>query len=500
MNPTEGKLMRLKISDFDLEQGALSRCAAAAELTAAGRYEDAREALGDLWRAVGERPETTGLTILTAAEVLLQCGVLAGQFGSARQIPDAQERAKDMLSEALCAFEFEGRPEKVAEAQYELGLCYFRLGAYGEARVILETAFDGLGREGAELRAKISIRRAAVEIREGRYYEARRVLEQARPVFEGAGDVLRGKWHGQMGLVLRRLGTTEGKAEYFDHAIIEYTAAAYHYESARHERYVARNHNNLAFLFYKLGRQRQAHEQLDRAQSIFEKLKDPGGLAQVGETRAQVLLAEKKYGEADRVIDGVVRALEQGGAAALLADALTIQGVARARLMAYESSLEILRRAMKVAQDSGAQTNAGLAGLALIEEHGDSARLSESELSRTYRRADDLLKGTQDAGDIARLRACVRVVLKRLAGVQLHDENFSFYGAVHELEERLIEQALELEEGSLTRAAKRLGLKHQSLSHMLRARHRKLLAKRTPAIPRRQSIIKQRKNSPRKAD
>ena len=500
MNLAEIRLRQWEKSDLDLDQRALLRCAAAAELTEAGRYEEAREALGDLWRGVGERPETTGLSILTTAEVLLQCGVLTGWLGSVRQLPGAQEQAKDLLSETLRVFESAGRPGRVAETQYELGLCYFRLGAYDEARVLLETTFDSLGEESAELKARISIRRASVEIWEGHYHEARRVLEATRPVFDGADDVLRGKWHGQMGLVFRRLASTEGKAEYFDNAIIEYTAAIYHYEQARHERYVASNFNNLAYLLYKLGRHREAHEHLDRAQSIFTKLKDPGSLAQVDETRAQVLVAEKKYREAERVIEGVVRTLEPGGESALLADALVIQGVVRARLMAYESSLETLRRAMRVAQDSGAQTNAGLAALALIEEHGGSTRLAEAELTKTYRRADELLKGTQDAEDIARLRACARLVIRRLSGVQMHDKNFSFYGAVHELEGRLIEQALELEEGSLTRAAKRLGLKHQSLSHMLRARHAKLLAKRTPAIPRRRSIIKQRKNSPRKGD
>jgi tetratricopeptide (TPR) repeat protein len=500
MNQTEIKLKQLEESDLDLDQRALLRCAAAAELADAGRYEEAREALGDLWRGVGERPETTGRSILIIAEVLLQCGVLSGWLGSARQTPDAQERAKDLIFEALRLFESEGRAEKVAEAQYELGQCYFRLGAYDEERVILETAFRSLGSGSAELRAKISIRRASVEIWEGRYYEARRVLEETRHVFDEAGDVLRGKWHGQMGLVFRRLATTEGKAEYFDNAIIEYTAAIYHYERARNERYVAGNFNNLAFLLYKMGRYAESHEHLDRAQSILTRLKDAGQLAYVDETRASVLVAEKRYREADRVIDGVVRYLEPGGESALLAEALTIQGVARARLMAYDSSLEILRRAMKVAQDSGAQAKAGLAALALIEEHGASTRLPESELSKIYRRADELLRSTQDAEDLARLRACARIVIKRLSGVQLHDKNFSFYGAVHELEARLIEQALELEDGSLTRAAKRLGLKHQSLSHMLRMRHAKLLAKRTPAIPRRRSIMKPRKKTSRKAE
>lgn len=126
----------------------------------------------------------------------------------------------------------------------------------------------------------------------------------------------------------------------------------------------------------------------------------------------------------------------------------------------------------------------------VAQNHGATPRLSEDELEEVYRRADELLKGTQDAEDIARLRACALIVLRRLTGSRLHEKNFSLYGAVHELEAKLIKQALELEEGSVSRAAQRLGVKHQTLAHLLRTRHKKLAGKRTPPIPRRRSIVK----------
>lgn len=95
--------------------------------------------------------------------------------------------------------------------------------------------------------------------------------------------------------------------------------------------------------------------------------------------------------------------------------------------------------------------------------------------------------------DKERLRACALAVIKRLTGMQLDDRNFTFYGAVHELEARPIEQALESEGGSITRAARRLRLKRQSFSHMLEARHKKLFDKRLPPTPRKRSIIKKDK-------
>jgi tetratricopeptide (TPR) repeat protein len=318
------------------------------------------------------------------------------------------------------------------------------------------------------------------------------ILKEAEPVFSSANDALKGRWHGQKALVLDKLATAEGNADRYDSAIIEYTAAIYHYEQARHERYCGNNLNNLAMLLYKLGRYREAHEHLDRAQLIFTKLKDTGSLAQVDETRARVLVAEKRYKDADRILADVIKTFDAGGESALLADALTLQGVVWARLGAFDSSVNILRQAVKVAQGSGALTSAGLAALTLIEEHGATPRLPESELVKVYARADELLKGTQDAEDITRLRACARTVIKRLSGLELRDKNFSFYSAVRKYEARLIEQALAEADGSVSRAAKILGLSHQTLGYLLRNRHRKLADKRTPVKKRLRSIIKEK--------
>jgi tetratricopeptide (TPR) repeat protein len=424
------------------------------------------------------------------AEDMLRCGTLTHLLGNARNIAGAQEQAKDMLSEAARTFRAQGMPAKVSETQYHLAMCYWWLGQHDEARVVLQEALKPLTVSDVELKAKILIRRTIVEVWENRYYEALSILKEAEPVFSSANDALKGRWHGQMALVLDKLATAEGNADRYDRAIIEYTAAIYHYEQARHERYCAINLNNLAMLLYKLGRYRDAHEHLDRAQLVFTKLRDPGVLAQVDETRARVLVAEKKYKDADRIIRGVIKTFERGSESALLADALTVQGVVWAQLGGFDGSINILRQAIRVAQDSGSPVSAGLAALTLIEEHGATWRLSESELAKVYQRANELLKDTQDAEDIKRLRACAVIVVRRLSGIQIHDPNFTFYGAIHELEARLIEQALELEGGSITRTARRLGLKRQTFSQMLNMRHKKLFDKRKPPEKRLRSIIK----------
>ena len=239
-----------------------------------------------------------------------------------------------------------------------------------------------------------------------------------------------------------------------------------------------------------MGRCRQAHEHLDRAGAVLRRLNDAGLLAQVDETRARVFLDEKKYAEAERVIARAVETLETGGAAGLLAEALTTQGVSLARLGKNDASIRALRRAVEEAEAAGALCSAGLAALTLIEEHGTRRVLSPEELHELYLRADRLLKDAQHAESLARQTACARVVMRRLAGVQFDDKNFTIFNAVHELEAKLIGQALDEAGGSVTRAAKLLGIRHQTFLSMLNLRHRKLLEKRRPAEKRLKSIIK----------
>jgi tetratricopeptide (TPR) repeat protein len=293
-------------------------------------------------------------------------------------------------------------------------------------------------------------------------------------------------WHGHMGLVLRRLA--QGRVEFLDKAIIEFTAAIYHHEEAGHERYCGSNLNNLGMLLYKLGRYQEAYEHLNKAHRIFVRLKDPGNIAQVEETRAQALLAEERYEEARQVILGVVNTLEKGGEQAFLADALTIKATVQARLKDFDRSLDTFRRTINLADNAGALCHAGRAALSMIEEHG-AARLSEVAIYHLYRRADKWLSVTQDTADIAPLRACARIVAKKLYGPEL-DEYFTLPETVLKYEACSIKRALKEERGSITRAASRLGLSHQTLGAIIKTRHKNLRSKRSPEIKRKRSIIK----------
>jgi CheY-like chemotaxis protein/Flp pilus assembly protein TadD len=499
MTLTETLLRQLDDPALSHEERAWLRCQTAADLEHRGQYEAAREALAELWQGVGKRPALKGLNELTAAEVLLRAGTLSGWFGSVRQIEGAQDAAKDLISESITRFQALGETTRVAAAQNELGVCYQRAGAYDEARVIYHEALNTLtDTDEKELRAKILLRLTVVESCSGRYNESLRILTGATQLFEeSTNDALKGKFHNELGLVLRKLGTAEHRPDYTDRAIIEYTAASHHFEQAGHTSYRASAENNLGFLLYLVGRYQEAHEHLNRARILFLAVKDKGRVAQVDDARARVLLAQGRTQEAGRAIRDAVRTLEKGGEQALLAEALTTQGRVMAKLGNFAESLHTLRRAADLAETAGAVEDAGRALLMLIEEHAD--RIAEYELLETYKRANNLLKGTQDDETIARLRDCAsRIISARLAiikprrGRSLADfwANFKLPERVHAYEARYVQRALIDAEGSVTRAARLLGWSHHAtFQSMLESRHKDLAHLRTPREPRRRSIF-----------
>src|SRR5918911_62026 len=99
MNVADDRFKELDNPSLTSEERTLIRCAVASDLIHKGQYEGAREALGELWLGVGQRPPVSNLPPAVEAEVLLQCGTLTGWLGSVRNVSGAQEQAKDMLSE-----------------------------------------------------------------------------------------------------------------------------------------------------------------------------------------------------------------------------------------------------------------------------------------------------------------------------------------------------------------------------------------------------------------
>lgn len=493
---TLGRVILHQIQDpgLSFEDRIELRCELAKNLEEEGKYEAAQEMMLEVWREIGQKPVLEGLTDKTQAEVLVRVGALSGWIGSANQIDGAQEQAKDLIYQGLRIFETLNQPPKIAEAQTELAVCYWREGYFGEARVILQTALATLSDIESDTRLIALLRRSINEKSARRYQDAFRIQMEAVPLFERTSNLtLKGKFHHLFGFVLRKLSEVELRRDYIDQALIEYAAASYYFEEAGLTRHRACVENNLGFLFGTIGRFSDAHEHLDLAQTLFTSLKDSVHLAQVDETRARVMLTEGRIVEAEKTVRTAVRTLEQGDEQSLLAEALTTHGIAHARLKHAEQAKAALQRAVEVAESAGDLESAGNAALVLVEELLN--HVPNDELKTTIDRAADLLANTQDLSTLKRLTNCAGLVLKQVhASARFPGKvdwaKFDFRKRLLEYEAHFINLALEDARGVVSRAARLLGFNHhQSLLSMLNGRHEVLRHRGKPILPRRRSII-----------
>jgi tetratricopeptide (TPR) repeat protein len=499
--------MALHIS-IENSQTSLSRaaeislhCQRAKELEEAGEFSSAREALAPFWKAIGERPDVADLADAVKADLLLRAGTLTGWLGSARQVAGAQEIAKDLISESASIAERIGSTEKQAEATIDLGICYWREGALDEARVTIQHALQLLGDLESEQRLRGLLNSAIVEQVANRYQEALRIFRSSASLFDkSTNESLKGKFHNSYALCLKNLGIAKDNEEFIDNALVEFAAARIHFEEVGHKRFLARVENNEGFLFASLGKFTEAHQHLDRARALHISVGDHGSAAGVDDTRAQTLLLEGKNGDAERVARSAVNALSKGGEQAILAEALTTHGKALARLDQSDAARRAFDHAIEVGYSAGDPDSGGIAALAVIEELSD--RLRPEELIKYYRQAEELLVRSQHPRINVRLGESARRVLSlrdnsaAQNGKAVSDvpENLapqiSLEVEVLRYEGALIRKALEASNGSVTRAARLLGVTHQGLAFIINGRHSDLLAIRTPVKKRRKSIIR----------
>jgi tetratricopeptide (TPR) repeat protein len=465
-------------------------CELAKSFEEAGEFEQAFETLQPFWPRLGDRPSTDGLSPQAQAELLLRAGALTGWLGASKQISGIQDLAKDLISESASLFATLGLTEKSAEARVDLAICYWREGGIDEARVTLKHVLDTLGESNSEQRLRALLNSAIIEKVATRDLEALRIYKQTAPLFEESSNhALKGKFHNSYATLLKSLGLAENREEYIDHALVEFTAASFHFEKAGHKRFQARVENNVGFLFASLGRFEEANEHLTRARSLLVSLGDHGGVATCDDTRAQAFLLEGKNVEAEKTAASAVRNLMIGGEQAILAEALTTHGKALARIQQHHAAKATLDRAIEVARNAGDPERGGIAAVSAIEEL--SRDLASDVVLEYYRTAESLLTKSQNTGLKVRLGQCARTVLSSGEDkAAIPPTGFSLEEEVLKYEGNLIRAALQQTGGSVTRAARLLGVTHQGLAFILNGRHSDLLAIRTPVKRRRKSIIR----------
>jgi hypothetical protein len=159
-------------------------------------------------------------------------------------------------------------------------------------------------------------------------------------------------------------------------------------------------------------------------------------------------------------------------------------------------ALTLLTEAVTIAAQGGDNESAGLASLTIIEEL--SSFLPQPELHNSYLKAESALSHSQQAaiqfrlGESARRLLAANVSVPALPAIPADGAatNTTLEEQVLRYEGELIRKALETSDGSVTRAARLLGVTHQGLAFILNGRQKSLLTARKPAKKRRRSIIR----------
>jgi DNA-binding winged helix-turn-helix (wHTH) protein/tetratricopeptide (TPR) repeat protein len=367
-------------------------CAIGREQIDAGNYEAACSILR-IWWSYGQWPRLGGLNQQSCADLLLTAGELAGCVASTKQLPRGQRHAEELLNGSIALFEQLGFTKRAAEGRIELALCYYRQGSFDIGRTTLIRVLDALSDNDCELCSLALIRLASLERHAGRLKDALARLIEASEAVELPGPWATGRCHLELASTYKDLAISENVERYFDDAKHYYFKALHEFEAVGHHRYVAAVENNMGFLLLTLGSYEEATNHLLQSRRLFETLSDSVRGAQVDETLARLYIQTGNYDLAQDLIKRTVRTLELTDSEALLAEALTTNGIISTRLGQYSEAKKTFEAAFKIAERCGDNEGAGRALLIMVEEMGE--RLEEVEESHLVNKVKILFAETQ---------------------------------------------------------------------------------------------------------
>jgi signal transduction histidine kinase/ActR/RegA family two-component response regulator/predicted negative regulator of RcsB-dependent stress response len=408
-------IQHIEASPLKQSEQVLNRCAIAREKLEIGDYDAGCTALRPWWNPA-EWPRHHGLSNEAAAELLLTAGTLSGWIASTRQFHGDQKWAQALLNGAIALFEQVEHGRRAAEGRIELAGCYYREGLFDLSRATLRSALQSLSDDDGALKVVALIRLASVERHAAHLHDALNVLNETAAIAAAAGAWIQGRLHSEFATTLKELGVAENRIQYFDKALGHYQEALLHFEKIGNLRFVAAVENNHGYLLLTLHRLDEARVHLQRARELFNDLGDSVGCAQVDETLAQLYLASRQHGLAERSVRLAVDTLETTGENALLAEALTTQGLVLCRLGRRYEAKPALERARRVAERCGDNEGAGKSLLILIEEMCD--HLGNDERREIGSQASQLLATSQLATTRERLQNC----LARIAAAHAEHE------------------------------------------------------------------------------
>lgn len=475
---------KISTSHLTANDAALYRCEKALQLRDKGDFDGAQEVMQPLWKGISHHPDTTGLHPSVVADVLLCVGILTRWLASRNEIKEADGWARDLITEAITFYESVGDLKKVAEARTELAYCYFREGSFDEARILFTEALQRLTTEG-KTRANAILGLAVVEWSSSRNQEALKILTTNAPLFEKlAHHTMKGVYHNTLAQVLQALVTPEKKTAQLQRVVSEYEQADHHFKLARNIVFRALVKNNLGIVLRDLSRYREAQEYLDQARRLVASVRDKVRTAQIDQARAEVMIEQGRFKEAEKVARSAASSFRKSGRQCLLVEALTVRGIALARLRRKEEAQFTFQQAIEIAQQVNALNQAGITALTMIEELDD---LTPETLRVAHKRAIEWLADSQSPDLLRRINTAANRLFSHVESEPITEDAdvllnkpLDFEQEKLKAEKAMIKRALAQTNGSLTRAASLLSMTYQKLAYIMETRHKDLLTERTP--------------------
>lgn len=299
------KILHTQTPAFAEKLFSLERC---------GKYEEALAELRDVWEDTTVFPNIEEFEPRPAAEIFLRCGSLIGFLGHNKQIPNAQEKSKNLLTEARHRFLDIYDIKKVAECENYLALAYWRTGELVEAETWVEESLSHDLPNFTDVKLYSRIIQSMIFVSNGKYSEVVTTLKQNEKYFFECSDAfLTGSFCTNLGVAYKNIGKMAETAKYFE------LARLYHQKS-RHQIYLGTVENNLAQLYKSERRFAKAHEAIDNATKIFKQIKDKTREGFSLDTKAQIYFAEQKYAQALEIIETAIKILKKGENAAYLVE------------------------------------------------------------------------------------------------------------------------------------------------------------------------------------
>ncbi len=297
---------KLNISTQEIFQ--LERC---------GRYDDAIQKLSDVWEDKSAFPDVNHFDKATAAEIILRCGSLIGFLGHNKQIPNAQEHSRDLLTEAHQRFLEIYDIEKIAECENYLALSYWRKGELVEAEVWLEEAFSHNLSDSIDTKLFSHLIKSILTNANRKYAETVENFKLVESSFREYGDYyLNGTISSNLGIAYSNLGNIDESIKY-------YKLARHFHRKSQHQVYLGTVENNIALLYKSLKRFSKAHEAIDNATNVFKKIYDKTRNGYSLDTKALIYFDEGKFDQALETVESGIEILRKSENADYLVEILS---------------------------------------------------------------------------------------------------------------------------------------------------------------------------------